>query len=307
LFVCCLSSCKSDDDGGDGGGPMIEATTITISPVSKFEGDDMTTFDFKVRLSQESSTAISIDFKTQDASATAGEDYIAQSGTLTFDGSTEEIISVEIVTDTLLEGDEEFDVILSNAPTNITFERTSVKGTIRNDDDFLPGSDDGYITPDSYAGMTLVWQDEFSGTSIDMDSWTHELGNSGWGNNELQNYTSSSSNSYISNGQLVIEAKRENLGSSEYTSARMITAGKREYAFGRIDVRAKMPEGQGIWPAIWMLGANFFDNGWPSCGEIDIMEYLGHEPKKVHGTAHWGPQGSPSISKTRQALRHLCF
>lgn len=298
LVVVTVIACGKDDEGGDGGGdPMGDNLSVTLSPISKFEGDDATTeFEFKVRLSEASTEVISVDYETQDGSATAGEDYEATAGTLTFNGTTQQIITVNIITDTLSEGDEEFEVVLSNPTLGVTLERSSVVGTIRNDDDFVEGGDEGYTTPDSYAGMTLVWQDEFNGSQIDPDSWTHELGNSGWGNNELQNYTASSANSYLSDGKLIIEAREENSGGSQYSSARIITAGKREFAFGRIDIRAKLPEGQGIWPAIWMLGANFFTNGWPSCGEVDIMELVGHEPGIVHGTAHWGPQGSPSIN-----------
>ncbi|MFK8006895.1 MAG: family 16 glycosylhydrolase [Saprospiraceae bacterium] len=294
--IFLISSCGKDDDGGDGGnGGGTSATKITISPVSKFEGDANSTFDFKVRLSQSSSDVVTVDFTTSDRSAVAVEDYIAQNGTLTFSGTTEQIISVEIVADTLSEGDEEFEIQLSN-PTNASLEDESEIGTIRNDDTYLPIDDDGYSTPNSYAGMTLVWADEFNGNEINLDDWTHEIGtgSGGWGNNELQYYTSDSDNSYISDGKLIIEAKEQNISGSNYSSARMITAGKKEFIYGRVDVRAKLPEGQGIWPAIWMLGADIFTDGWPACGEIDIMELVGHEPNKIHGTAHWGNQGNPS-------------
>jgi len=294
ISMLLVSSCGKDDDsgnGGNGGGTSI--TKITISPVSKFEGDINSTFDFKVRLSQASSADVTVDFTTNDKSAVQEEDYIAQNGTLTFSGTMEQIISVEIVADTLSEGDEEFEILLSN-PTNASLEDESEVGTIRNDDTFLPTNSSGYTTPNSYAGMTLVWADEFNGNQIDLNNWTHEIGNSGWGNNELQYYTSSSDNSYVSDGNLIIEAKEESISGSSYSSARMITAGKQEFIYGRIDVRAKLPEGQGIWPAIWMLGADIFTNGWPACGEIDIMELVGHEPNRIHGTAHWGNQGNPS-------------
>jgi len=304
LLICItsvflVSSCGKDDDGGDGGnGVGATATKITIAPISKFEGDENSTFDFKVRLSQASSDDVTVNFTTKDKSAVSVEDYISQNGTLTFSGTTEQIISVEIVADTLKEGDEEFEIQLSS-PSKATLENESAIGTIRNDDTYFPISDAGYITPDSYAGMTLVWQDEFNAPTINPDNWTHEIGtgNSGWGNNELQYYTSDSDNSYIQDGKLVIEAKQESFSGSNYTSARMITAGKQEFIYGRVDVRARLPEGQGIWPAIWMLGADIFTDGWPACGEIDIMELVGHEPNKVHGTAHWGNQGNPSTNQ----------
>ena len=144
---------------------------------------------------------------------------------------------------------------------------------------------DGYQGADSYPGMSLVWSDEFEGTTINSSNWTYDLGNSGWGNNEWQNYTSSPNNCSVADGFLTITARQEGGG---YTSARMKSVDLQEFQFGRIDIRAKLPEGQGMWPALWMLGANFPEGGWPQCGEIDIMELVGHQPSTVHGTAHWG-------------------
>lgn len=145
---------------------------------------------------------------------------------------------------------------------------------------------DGYPAADGHDGMTLVWSDEFDGTSVNGSNWTYDLGDSGWGNNEWQNYTNSPANSSVADGFLTITARQEPGGG--YTSARMKSVDLQEFQFGRIDVRAKLPQGQGIWPAIWMLGANFDAVGWPACGEIDIMELVGHQPGTVHGTAHWG-------------------
>jgi beta-glucanase (GH16 family) len=147
-----------------------------------------------------------------------------------------------------------------------------------------PVDDDGYTTPESYNGMTLVWRDEFEGTAVNAADWTFETGAGGWGNQELQNYVTT--NATVADGFLTITAKKEGSG---YTSSRMKTAGKREFKYGRIDIRAQLPKGQGIWPALWMLGASFDDIGWPRCGEIDIMELVGGtgRDKTVHGTPHW--------------------
>jgi beta-glucanase (GH16 family) len=114
------------------------------------------------------------------------------------------------------------------------------------------------------------------------------LGGGGWGNNELQYYTSRTNNVRIENGKLVIEARQENYSGSNYTSARLKTQGKVSWAYGRIEARIKIPRGQGIWPAFWTLGTNISPVGWPGCGEIDIMENIGREPTLVHGTVH-GP------------------
>ena len=147
------------------------------------------------------------------------------------------------------------------------------------------------------AGWQLVWSDEFSqpdGSSPDSTKWGYDTGGTGWGNNELEYYTSRTNNARIQNGQLVIEAKQESFGGKNYTSARMLTKGKWSWTYGRIEANIKIPRGQGIWPAFWMLGTNIDSAGWPSCGEIDIMENIGktnnNEQGKIYGTIH-GPQG----------------
>uniref|UniRef100_T1J6Q0 GH16 domain-containing protein n=1 Tax=Strigamia maritima TaxID=126957 RepID=T1J6Q0_STRMM len=138
----------------------------------------------------------------------------------------------------------------------------------------------------------LIWQDNFD-HHIDTQNWVHEIGDGcpnicGWGNNELQYYTDSSSNSYVQGGHLVIQAKKENLHNKEYTSARMITKGKAQWRYGKFEISAKLPKGSGIWPAIWMLPVNNILGDWPRSGEIDIMELLGQEPSIAHCTAHYG-------------------
>jgi beta-glucanase (GH16 family) len=156
-------------------------------------------------------------------------------------------------------------------------------------DVFIPMPTSGFTTPESRSGMTLLWQEEFNGSSIDAAQWTFEIGNNnGWGNNELEYYRKE--NASIIEGKLMIEAKAEVFGGRNYTSTRMITKGKFDFKYGRVDVRAALPKGQGIWPAIWMLGANIDAVNWPKCGEIDIMELIGGgsgRDNKVYGTAHW--------------------
>jgi hypothetical protein len=148
---------------------------------------------------------------------------------------------------------------------------------------------EGYQTPLTYDGMTMVWQDEFSGTAIDENFWTFEIGtgSSGWGNNELEYYLKE--NAMVQDGHLIITAKKDGRFGTQYTSTRMITRDKKSIKYGRVDVRALLPEGQGIWPAIWMLGNSISTVGWPKCGEIDIMEMIGGQGREntVHGTAHW--------------------
>ena len=147
----------------------------------------------------------------------------------------------------------------------------------------------GYTTPTSYAGMSLVWQDEFDGTSLDPASWTFETGGGGWGNHELEYYQND--NTTVKDGYLIITAKKETVGSNNYTSSRIKTQDKKAFKYGRVDIRAVLPKGQGLWPALWTLGSSISNTPWPSCGEIDIMEIIGggaDRDNKVYGTAHWG-------------------
>jgi beta-glucanase (GH16 family) len=151
----------------------------------------------------------------------------------------------------------------------------------------------GESSPTSYPNMSLAWADEFTGSELSDNFWSHETGNgsNGWGNNELQFYRPQ--NTSIKDGHLIITAKKEAFGGKEYTSSRIITKGKKEIRYGRVDIRAALPKGQGIWPALWMLGSNFDTVSWPACGEIDIMEMVGGSGREntVHGTVHWQNAG----------------
>lgn len=158
----------------------------------------------------------------------------------------------------------------------------------------IPNS--GYTSPLTRPGYTLVWSDEFEGNSLSSD-WIHEIGtgNGGWGNQELQYYRPE--NTEVRDGYLIIKAKAEQFGGRNYTSSRIITAGLQSFQYGRVDIRAAMPEGQGLWPALWMLGDNFNTVGWPQCGEIDIMEMVGgagpnRGDEYCFGTAHWDNNGT---------------
>ncbi len=142
----------------------------------------------------------------------------------------------------------------------------------------------------------LSWSDEFNGANgapVDPSKWVAETGGDGWGNNELEFYTSRRRNAYQQDGNLVIKVLHEKHRGAggvtrNYTSARLKTLGKFAQAYGRFEARIKIPRGQGIWPAFWMMGDDIAAVGWPDCGEIDIMENIGKEPALVHGTIH-GP------------------
>lgn len=137
----------------------------------------------------------------------------------------------------------------------------------------------------------LVWADEFNSNTIDTGYWNFEKGGGIWGNNEQEYYQAA--NAGITNGNLVIMAKEEQQNFA-YTSARMTTKGKKEFKYGKVEARIKMPVGQGLWPAFWMLGANIDAVDWPVCGEIDIMEHVNTDTLIV-GTLHWNNNGHVSF------------
>lgn len=132
----------------------------------------------------------------------------------------------------------------------------------------------------------LVWSDEFEEDGLpDSTKWGYDVGGSGWGNNELQYYTEGD-NVTVRDGMLVIEARQEEKGTKSYTSTRLVSRGKGDWLYGRIEVRAKLPDGRGTWPAIWMLPTDWVYGDWPASGEIDIMEHVGYDPGVVHGSIH---------------------
>lgn len=143
-------------------------------------------------------------------------------------------------------------------------------------------------------GWQLVWQDEFdgaNGSAPDPDKWDYDLGGDGWGNDELQNYTDYRRNSYIFNGCLVIKALKESGAGCDYSSARLVTRDLAAWNSGRIEVRALLPHGQGIWPAIWLLPQDDTYGDYRKNGEIDIMEMIGSEPDYVYGSMHYFASG----------------
>jgi len=143
-----------------------------------------------------------------------------------------------------------------------------------------------------YGNMNIVWSDEFSGSSINTNIWTFDTGNGGanpgWGNQELEYYTSRTNNAYVTNGALHIVAQKESLAGFNYTSARMKSQGLFSFTGGRLEWRAQLPAGTGCWPALWLLGTNINNLGWPGCGEIDVTENNGSNPLMIQGSIHSG-------------------
>jgi len=169
-----------------------------------------------------------------------------------------------------------------------------------------PGPTDAAALP----GWKLTWSDEFNGpdgSAVDPSKWVHDVGGGGWGNQELEYYTDGTQNAVVTGGNLVITATTAGTsgltcsypssGPCKYTSARLLTQGKFSQQYGRFEARIQMPEGQGLWPAFWMLGANINTVNWPSCGETDIMENIGKEPSVNHGSLHMPAAGTTNDSQ----------
>ncbi|MBS8266188.1 glycoside hydrolase family 16 protein [Mesobacillus boroniphilus] len=139
------------------------------------------------------------------------------------------------------------------------------------------------------AEWKLIWEENFSLPDIDESKWNFVVAGNGFGNEESQYYTRRKENARIENSMLVLEARVEEYKGLDYTSAKITTKGKAAWTYGRFSIRAKLPEGQGIWPAIWMMPEDMEQyTGWPACGEIDIMELIGHQAGTVYGTLHYG-------------------
>lgn len=157
---------------------------------------------------------------------------------------------------------------------------------------------------------TLIWQDEFDADgAVSSDNWFPEIeppNNGSWWNDEVQHYTDREDNSYVSDGTLKIVAKREDYtfgGSTQpFTSARLSSKGKFDFTYGRVDVRAKLPSGGGTWPAIWMLGSNIDEVGWPACGEIDIMEHVGNSQNTIHNSIHTTSSSGNTINTSSTVI-----
>lgn len=287
-----ISGCVEEDDGIPAEQPWPR---FSISSQSIVEGDEDHVLELDIRLTGTNTTNAIITVGGITGTATSPEDFdLLTSGRITFaPGDTVHKVMIRLVGDEVTEPRESFQVKIYN-PINAYLDSEVATITIEDDDNNtsdLVIPTEGYSTPESYDGYNLAWADEFDGDTLDLTSWTYEIGdgcpnNCGWGNNEWEYYRED--NTSIVDGNLVITAKKQSFGNHDYTSSRLVTKGKRQFKFGRIDIRAALPEGQGIWPALWMLGSNIDAVGWPSCGEIDIMELTGDVPDRVVGTVHFG-------------------
>lgn len=265
FLFCVLSGCKSNDPE-----IKLQPANLVVSAVVSSDGSGLVTFE---------------------ATAENSNSYLFFFG----DGSSKESVDGK-VSYSYKVSDAYSAKVIASSKDKLTLDKlieVRVNVSI---------SSKGYSSSTSYQDLTLVWQDEFEGSALKTSNWRHELGGNGWGNNELQYYQEQ--NTLVENGLLIIKAKSESVGGKNYTSSRIITQEKRAFKYGRVDIRAKLPKGQGIWPALWMLGSNISTVGWPKCGEIDIMEMIGGTGKdnKIYGTVHWDNAGSYASYGGNQSL-----
>mgnify|MGYP006267224659 CR=1 FL=1 len=291
ILGLCLAGCEADEAV-----EIDEKITIEVmDSLSVLEGDQGSK-NITLRIAVNEVIAdTAILFVSTEAESGNDGDYTELSSfpVIIEPGDLRVDVSIELFGDETFEEDEIIRVIYQGS-NNLDIDDDQLSIIVIENDDFdtsLRIPETGYSTPTEYEGYDMIWSDEFNDAALNSTNWTHEIGGNGWGNNELQYYTDQ--NTYMVEGNLIIEARRESRGGRGYTSSRIITEDKFEFQYGRVDIRAVMPFGKGIWPAQWMLGANFREIGWPYCGEIDIMEMVGGEGSDnvVHGTAHWQDNG----------------
>jgi hypothetical protein len=287
LLAFFLSCTETEDPSG------VDKPNVSLDSLSIQEGEEDYPVYLTIRLDKASADTTVVIFQTIDESAEGGSDYKALNNypVQFLPGDVQNNLKVEIYGDEEYEADESF-IVRVVSPVPDEGDPAEARIHLLNDDrdTSLTVPETGYSSPTEYAGMELIWADEFDEGSDIEDNWTFEFGGHGWGNNEWQYYKKDNARIH-EGGYLVIEARDERYSSWNYTSSRIITRDKFEFTYGRVDIRANLPYGQGIWPALWMLGYNISNVGWPACGEIDIMELIGHQPATTHGTAHWSNNG----------------
>ncbi|MBK6363049.1 MAG: family 16 glycosylhydrolase [Saprospiraceae bacterium] len=285
-ILCIQTGCEDPDGTPD----KLDLPVLTTSDLNLKEDDVDQNFSLELNLTGDNKTNAVVSFSVISGSAFKDTDFkVTTAGKIVFaPGETKKTIEIVLLGDEVIEAKKTFTVKLYN-PINMTLAKDVVLVTLEDDDDNTQGliiPEKGYTTPLQYEGYKLAWADEFDSTALNPNNWVYETGAGGWGNDELQHYREE--NVSLTEGKLVITAKQQKFGSSNYTSSRIKTQGKKSFKFGRIDIRAALPEGKGLWPALWMLGTNITSVGWPNCGEIDIMELTGDLPNRVLGTVHFG-------------------
>jgi hypothetical protein len=287
LSIILFLACDRNDDPTPVDLPNVEINSLSIE-----EGEDNRPVYLTVRLDKASAESQVVIVKTVDGTAEAGSDYreLDNFPIEFLPGDVQNNLKIDLYGDDVYEEDETFFVEVVS-PVKDGEEPARGWVEILNDDRdtslVIPLT--GYTSPTEYSGMEMIWSDEFDeGNNIE-NNWTFETGGN-WHNNEIQYYRKENTHIH-QGGYLVIEARNERYVNRNHTSSRIVTKDKFEFRYGRVDIRAVMPYGQGIWPALWMLGHNISEVSWPACGEIDIMELIGHQPATVYGTAHWSNAG----------------
>jgi len=267
--------------------PMISMDSLSIE-----EGDTEKPVYISIKLDKLYPDTLVVIVQSEDETAEAGSDYKALNNyPIQFlPGDVQNNLKIDILGDGMHEKDESF-IIRVVSPTPDDGEAAETRITLLNDDRdtslVIPLT--GYTSPTDYAGMDLIWSDEFDVGENIYTNWNFETGGN-WHNNEIQYYRKENTHIHTG-GYLVIEARAEKYANRNHTSSRITTKDKFEFKYGRVDIRANLPYGQGIWPALWMLGHNINSVGWPESGEIDIMELIGHQPARTYGTIHWSNAG----------------
>ncbi len=294
ISVVLFAGCKEGEE--------INITGFLLESSILPEGDAPNTQTIIIKPKGNLNTEISVAYQVREGSAHFDQDIKSQAGDITLSGQSGAQVVLEIIGDEFLEISESFDIV-------ITYEGKEypLQINIEDDDEMeeVLVSSTGFYTSIDHPSMQLVWSDEFSGTQLNTSNWGFDLGNGcnggvcGWGNNELETYTNNPANIRVENGTVKITALSSG---GNFTSSRIKTQDKVNIKYGRLDVRAKLPKGQGIWPAIWMLGESITSAGWPACGEIDIMELVGHQPQTTHGTVHYDKDGYKSATGSSSLL-----
>lgn len=265
---------------------------LLVDHLSVIEGES-DSLQVGVTLKGTHKDAIIIKYQTIAGTATELEDYTHIFGEMQFqslDSIEKQFVPIKIIDDDIYEETEKFKIEFSTDDDVKLNIKTSEITIFDNDLEEIIYNYEGYSTPKEYDGWTSVFADEFSGTMLNEEYWNPVIGNGcpslcGFGNNEKQYYRKE--NIEIDSGLLTIHALKQEYESNYYTSARLNTKDKIYFFFGRVDIRAKLPYSQGLWPALWMQGQDDNMVGWPERGEIDIMELRGNQPNVVSSTVHY--------------------
>ena len=286
-LMLIIGACKKDPEVQ----PLPEFSLP--SDYSVLEGDENKTISIAVRSSGEFAEEgnPSVTYTIEHVSTDENDFTGAMSGTLEFT-TVNETKYIELTTsaNTDYEPTKQFTVRLGNG-TNAKINKDKRKTTITflDDDECICGECEGYETVSMYPGLTLDWSDEFDAADIDATIWDYDQGGGGWWNAQLQNFTTSPVNSFIKDGELVLKAIKT---TNDYTSAQLKTQGKKLINRGRLDIRAKMPYGKGVWPRIWLKSEENVHGGWPKSGELIMTEVYGHIPSVAHAIADYGEEGN---------------